>query len=149
MIFLNHQWGIILRPQPPHIQGKNMNKNMAAELSSLPCFEAFGVHILSRSLFIFLPCMWEAGVTSAFLNQATSQGVSAAARKQSYFIHRTRHFLKVPEGHHPRGTTLREALRGNLPLRGLSGASVGVSSRVLRGLRGALRDFPRVVALRL
>ena len=48
------------------------------------------------------------------------------------------HF-EVPEGHHPRGTTLREALRGNLPLRGFSGASVGVSSRVLRGLRGALQ----------
>ena len=29
--------------------------------------------------------------------------------------------FKVPEGHHPRGTTLREALRGNLPLRGLCG----------------------------
>ena len=28
-------------------------------------------------------------------------------------------FSKVPEGHHPRGTTLREALRGNLPLRAL------------------------------
>ena len=46
---------------------------------------------------------------------------------------------KVPEGHHPRGTTLREALRRNLPLRGFSGASAGVSLRVLRGLRGALR----------
>ena len=52
---------------------------------------------------------------------------------------------KVPEGHHPRGTTLREALLGNLP-------SVGVSQRALRGsLRGFLRglscggpqDFPR------
>ena len=29
--------------------------------------------------------------------------------------------FKVPEGHHPRGTTLREALRRNLPLRGLCG----------------------------
>ena len=50
---------------------------------------------------------------------------------------------KVPEGHHPRGTTLREALRGNLPLRGLcrglSEGSAGVSPRVLRGLCGALR----------
>ena len=32
---------------------------------------------------------------------------------------------KVPEGHNPRGTALREALRGSLPLR-----------RVLRGLCG-------------
>ena len=56
---------------------------------------------------------------------------------------------KVPEGHHPRGITLHEALRGNLPeaLRGFSGASAvafagvsaGVSSRSLRasaGVRG-------------
>ena len=38
------------------------------------------------------------------------------------------------------GTTLREAVRGNLPLRGFARASAGFSSRVLRGsLRGALR----------
>ena len=30
-------------------------------------------------------------------------------------------FSKVPEAHHSRGTTLREALLGNLPLRGLCG----------------------------
>ena len=35
--------------------------------------------------------------------------------------------LAVPEGHHPRGTTLHGALRGTLPLRG-----------VLRGLCGGL-----------
>ena len=38
--------------------------------------------------------------------------------------------------HHPRGTTLREALRGNLPLRGFLGASAAVSSRVVRGSAG-------------
>ena len=54
----------------------------------------------------------------------------------SDFLHVT---FKVPEGQHPRGTTLREALRGNLPVRGFSGASVRVSSRVLQGLCGALR----------
>ena len=27
----------------PHIQGKNMNKNMAPKLPNLPCFKAFGV----------------------------------------------------------------------------------------------------------
>ena len=47
---------------------------------------------------------------------------------------------KVPEGRHPRGTTLREALRGNLPLRnlcgGLSEGSAGFSPRVLRGSAG-------------
>ena len=61
--------------------------------------------------------------------------------------------FKVPEGRHPRGTTLREALRGNLPLRGFSGVSAGVSSRGLagspRGLCGGPGDFPRVVTLSL
>ena len=49
---------------------------------------------------------------------------------------------KVPESHRPRGTTLREALRGNLPLR-------GVSSRVMRGSAGFCKGHltPRVVTL--
>ena len=42
---------------------------------------------------------------------------------------------------HPRGTTLLEARRGNVPLRGFSGASAGVPSRVLRGLRGAMQGL--------
>ena len=60
---------------------------------------------------------------------------------------------QVPEGHHPRGTTLREALRGHLPLRGLCGGlsegSAGVSPRVLRGsaVRGIFRGFSGVVTL--
>ena len=41
-------------------------------------------------------------------------------------------FSKAPEGHHPRGTTLREALRGNLSLRGLC-----------RRFCGGPRDFPK------
>ena len=49
---------------------------------------------------------------------------------------------KVPEGHHPRGTTLREALRGNLPLRGFSRASAGVLFEGSAGLCGALRGSP-------
>ena len=58
---------------------------------------------------------------------------------------------KVPEGHHPRGTTVREALRGNLPLRrfcgGLSEGSVGALrglSEGSEGLCGGPRDFSRV-----
>ena len=43
---------------------------------------------------------------------------------------------KVPEGHHPRGTTLREALQGNLPLRGLCGGLSEGSVGSLRGLCG-------------
>ena len=46
---------------------------------------------------------------------------------------------KVPEGRHPRGTTLGEALRGNLPLRGLcQGLSEGSA-----GFCGGPRDFSR------
>ena len=58
---------------------------------------------------------------------------------------------KVPEGHHPRGTTLREALRGNSPLRGLCGGLSEGSAGSLRGLCGVSAelcggpsDFPRV-----
>ena len=56
---------------------------------------------------------------------------------------------EVPEGHHPRGTTLREALRGNLPLRGLCGGLSEGSAGSLRGFCGVSagfcggpRDFP-------
>ena len=59
---------------------------------------------------------------------------------------------KVPEGHRPRGTTLREALRGNLPLRGLCGGLSEGSAGSLRGFCGVSagfcgvpRDFPRVL----
>ena len=55
--------------------------------------------------------------------------------------------FKVPEGHHPRGTTLREALRGNLPLRGLCGGLLRglceVSCGISAGFCGGPRDFPR------
>ena len=58
---------------------------------------------------------------------------------------------KVPEGHHPRGTTLREALRGNLPLKGLCGGLWEGSAGSLRGFCGVsvgfcggTRDLPRV-----
>ena len=44
----------------------------------------------------------------------------------------------VPEDHHSRGTNLREALRGHLPLGGFSGASVRVSSSYVSvGLLGS------------
>ena len=49
--------------------------------------------------------------------------------------------FKVPEGHHPRGTTLREALRGNLPLRGLCGGLSEGSAGSLRGFCGVSAGF--------
>ena len=52
-------------------------------------------------------------------------------------------FSKVPEGDHPRGTTLREALRGNLPLRGLCGGLSEGSA----GVHGIFRGFSGVVTL--
>ena len=51
--------------------------------------------------------------------------------------------LKFTEGHHPRGTTLREALRGNLPLRGLCGGLSEGSARSLRGFCGVSAGFCR------
>ena len=65
-------------------------------------------------------------------------GKTTPKHKRLSSLNKGSHF-KVPEGHYPRGTTLREALQGNLPLRGFSAASAGVSSRVLRGLCGTLR----------
>ena len=59
----------------PHVQGKHMNKTMAAKLPNLPCFQAFWGHISSRFLLIFLliflPCIGGgggAGVTRVFLS---------------------------------------------------------------------------------
>ena len=64
----------------------------------------------------------------------TDRSKSEQSRKQGAQIG-----PKVPEGHHPRGTTLREALRGSLPLRGLCrGLSEG-SAGSLRGFCGALQ----------
>ena len=58
---------------------------------------------------------------------------------------------KVPEGHQPRGTTLRKALRGNVP-EGFIEASRRSRRGFCRGLRGSAggggpRDFPSLVAL--
>ena len=60
-------------------------------------------------------------------------------------------FFEVSEGHHPRGTTLHEALRDKIclsrVLRGLCGGLFGGSAGSPRGLCGGPRDFPRVVTL--
>ena len=77
----------------------------------------------------------EMGGLSRYFSKVSGSGVDVT------LLNNTSRFMgsKVPEGHHPRGTTLREALRGNLPLRGLcEGLSEG-SARSLRGLCGALR----------
>ena len=36
-------------------------------------FKSIWGHILSRCLFIFLPCMWGVGVTSVFLNEKRTE----------------------------------------------------------------------------
>ena len=83
----------------------------------------------------------------------TSSGIYRELRgSQGIILQQTTFSSKVPEGHQPRGTTLREALRGNLPLRGLCGGLSEGSAGSLRGLRrvsprapqGLSRDFPRV-----
>ena len=60
------EWGLVLKPQP-HIQGKNMNKKKWPQNCRIKHFGSY----LSRFLFRFLPCMWGAGVTRAFLREAT------------------------------------------------------------------------------
>ena len=74
---------------------------------------------------------------------ATRRNIATAIAKTLRRVRRHACFCsKVPEGHHPRGTTLHEALRANLPLRGLCGALRGLSEGSA-GLCGGLRDFPR------
>ena len=55
------------------------------------------------------------------------------------------HYFKVPQGHHPTGETLPEALRGNLNLSGvptsLFAESLGLSSQVLLDRSGLLRGL--------
>ena len=47
---------------------------------------------------------------------------------------------KVPEGHHPRGKTLREALRGNLPLALCGSPSEGSAGSLSEGSAGSLQE---------
>ena len=68
-------WGICFASPTPHTR-QNCEQNMAPKLPNLPCFEASWGHSLSRCLFIFLPCMWGAGVTSVFLSFPCSKAVS-------------------------------------------------------------------------
>ena len=70
--------------------------------------------------------------------------------KASRFVAIAAFSFKVPGGHHPRGTTLREALLGNLPLRGLCGGLSEGSAGSLQGFCGVSagfcggpRNFPR------
>ena len=97
-------------------------------------------------------------VLGAALGSRSSENNSRNAKSHNDSHSRNGVSFKVPEGHHPRGTTLREALRGNLPLRGLCGGLsegfAGVSPRVLRGslrgsagVRGIFRGFRGVVTL--
>ena len=57
---------------------------------------------------------------------------------------------KVPEGHHPRGTTLREALRGKLPLRGLCGglSEVGACAMTTEFLDNKICSFKILLSWR-
>ena len=62
----NLGWGIILKPQPPHTK-QNYEQHVAAKLSNLPCFKAFGVIFCPDFCSYFALYGW-VGVTRAFLN---------------------------------------------------------------------------------
>ena len=86
--------------------------------------------------------------------EAAEQGLTffgyVSGRFFEFFISLVVLDSKVPEGHHPRGTTLREALRGKLPLRvrGSLRGLCGVSPlRGSAGVRGIFRGFSGVVTL--
>ena len=59
-------WGFFLRPQPPHTRQK-YDQKYGPQTAEFALFWSIWRHILYRCLFIFLPCMWGAGVTSVFL----------------------------------------------------------------------------------
>ena len=76
-----------------------MNKNMAPNLLNLPCFGAFGGHILSNCLFIFLPCTWGAGVTSVFLisfQQEEEVSLESLLSETSSFLIQALWLLSMP-----------------------------------------------------
>ena len=72
-------------------------------------------------------------------SNSLSQSVFRTAGSFGVTLKPVSRIFKVPKGHHPRGTTLREALRGDLPLRKLCGGLSEGSAGVLRGLCGVLR----------
>ena len=63
----NNEWEIILRPQPAHTRQKYEEKYSRKSVEFALSWSIWG-HIWSGILFIFLPCMWGAGVPRAFLN---------------------------------------------------------------------------------
>ena len=54
-----------MQPQPPHTRQKYEQK-YGPQTAEFALFYSIWGHILSRCLFIFLPCMWGVGVTSLF-----------------------------------------------------------------------------------
>ena len=58
-------WRFFLQPQPPHTRQKY--EQAGPQTAEFALFRSIWGHILSRFLFIFLPCMPGAGVTGVFL----------------------------------------------------------------------------------
>ena len=76
--------GPFLPPQPPHTRQKYEQK-YGPQTAEFALFWSIWGHILSRFLFIFLPCMWGAGVTGVFLRRMgdpffTTTGADAPER---------------------------------------------------------------------
>ena len=75
LILLKIDWGVFLKPQPPHTRQKYEQK-YGPQTAKFALFWSIWGHVLSRCLFIFLPCMWGAGVTSAFEKLAAEYSAS-------------------------------------------------------------------------
>ena len=71
-VLYDASWGIILKPQPPHSR-QEYEQTFGCKAVEFALFWSVVGHILSRFLFIFLPCMWGAGVTRAFLSYVRIQ----------------------------------------------------------------------------
>ena len=59
----------------PTYQAKEYEQKYGCITVKFALFWSIWGHILSRCLLIFLPCMWGAGVTSAFLIQGTASEI--------------------------------------------------------------------------
>ena len=117
------RWGVILKPQPPHTRQK-YEQTMAAKLSSLPCFEAFGV-IFSPD-FCSCFCLVCGGGGSLARSKVESRKIDSEwtiriTSHQSSKLLCSDHGITQFESHHSEWPDFRFRVTDSVPL-GLSGA---------------------------
>ena len=79
--------GILFATPTPTYKAKIWTKIWPPNCRICLVLKHFWGHILSRCLFIFLPCMWGAGVTSVFLIYESLWGFQTAAQCWIKIVH--------------------------------------------------------------